>query len=74
MDPESPSPQQSDEMRQLDRLRLELVSEFAERLPASVVDARFDAIVAEFEQAPVRTFIPVLARRRLRDVLAAALD
>ena len=73
MDPESSSMQQSDEQRQLDRLRDELLLEFGDRLSPSVVDARFEAIVGEFEQAQVRTFIPVLARRRLRLVLADAL-
>jgi hypothetical protein len=72
MHQETPSTQQSDEQRQLDRLRHELMAEFGQRLDSSVVDARFDAIVGEFQKAPVRTFIPVLARRRLRRLLAAA--
>ncbi len=66
----SPSLEQSDEQRQLDRLRAEIMSEFGDRLSPAVVDDRFDAIVRDFEQAPVRSFIPVLARRRLRHELA----
>lgn len=74
MDPESPSMEQSDEQRQLERLREEILAEFGQRLPTTVVDARFEAIVRDFEQAPVRSFIPVLARRRLRLELASAQD
>ena len=72
MDPTSLSTKQSDEQRQLDDLHRELMTEFGARLAPSVIDARFAAIVAEFEQAPVRTFVPVLARRRLRQMLARA--
>ncbi len=60
---------QDDEQRQLASARRDLVQEFSGRLPADEVGARFDAIVAEFEGAPVRTFVPVLARRRVRQVL-----
>ena len=60
---------QEDELRQLEHAKRELVVEFRDRLPAEQVTARFDRIVAEFEGAPVRTFIPVLARRRVRQEL-----
>ena len=59
---------QNDELRQLESVRSELLREFAARAPD--VNARFDAIVQEFDGAPVRTFVPVLARRRLREELS----
>ena len=62
-----------DEQRQLESARRDLVTEFQDRLSADQVSARFDAIVAEFHGAPVRTFIPVLARRRAkRELLTSA--
>lgn len=54
-----------DEVRQLEELRRELLHDFVEIAPARV-NAMFDAVVAGFETAPIRTFVPVLARRRLR--------
>jgi hypothetical protein len=60
-----------DEQRQLEHVRRELVDEFGDRLPPSELDARFGAIVREFDEAPVRTFVPVLARRRARQLLSA---
>ncbi len=60
-----------DEQRQLQSVRKEAVEEFGARLPAEVVLARFDDIVARFDGAPVRTFVPVLARRALREELRA---
>ena len=61
-----------DEKRQLDAVREDAVRELAGRLPAEAIQARFEAIVADFAQAPVRTYVPVLVRRRLRDELAKA--
>ena len=58
-----------DEQRLLDAARAALVSEFAGRLPATEVDARFGEIVAEFQTAPVRGFVPVLAQRKARERL-----
>ena len=69
MTQQKPSTRQDDEQRQLESARRDLVLEFSGRLPADEVEARFDAIVSEFEHAPVRTFVPVLARRRVRQVL-----
>jgi hypothetical protein len=57
-----------DEQRQIDALRAQLVEEYA-HLGADVVSARFAAVVADFDDAPVRTFVPLLAQRRLRDEL-----
>lgn len=58
-----------DEQRQLDAARAALVSEFAGRLPEGEVAARFADIVREFEAAPIRGFVPVLAQRRARERL-----
>ena len=59
---------QDDELRQLESVRSELLREFGAR--PDDVNARFDAIVHEFDGAPVRTFVPVLARRRVREELS----
>jgi hypothetical protein len=61
-----------DEQRQLESARRDLVQEFQDRLAPEQVSSRFDAIVDEFDGAPVRTFIPVLARRRARRELATS--
>ena len=63
---------QDDEKRQLESLRIDLQREFEGRMPAEEVSARFDAIVGEFDGAPVRTFVPVLARRRVRQEMTGA--
>ena len=62
---------QDDEQRQLDAVREDLLREYSGLAP-EMVNARFHAIVAEFEGAPVRSFVPVLAQRRLRQVLQDA--
>jgi hypothetical protein len=56
----------------LESARRDLVQEFQDRLAPEQVSSRFDAIVDEFDGAPVRTFIPVLARRRARRELATS--
>ena len=58
-----------DEQRQLAVARQALVSEFAGRLPEDEVAARFGDIVQEFDAAPIRGFVPVLAQRRARERL-----
>lgn len=58
-----------DEQRQLEAARAALVSEFAGRLPEDEVAARFGEIVAEFQTAPIRGFVPVLAQRKARERL-----
>ena len=58
-----------DEQRQLDAARAALVSEFAGRLPETEVADRFSDIVREFEAAPIRGFVPVLAQRKTRERL-----
>ncbi len=67
--PDVPAQPEEDERRQLESAKQDLVLEFGDRLPGDQLAARFDAIVAEFEGAPVRTYIPVLARRRVRQEL-----
>ncbi len=59
---------QDDEQRQLNAVREDLLREYSGLAP-EMVNARLRAIVAEFEGAPVRSFVPVLAQRRLRQVL-----
>ena len=58
-----------DEQRQLDSARAALVSEFEGRLPADQVAGRFADIVREFDAAPIRGFVPVLAQRKTRERL-----
>ena len=60
-----------DEQRQLEAARAALVTEFAGRLPEDEVAGRFGEIVQEFETAPIRGFVPVLAQRRTRERLRA---
>ena len=60
-----------DEQRQLESARRALVTEFAGLVPEDQVEQRFSALVAEFEGAPVRSFVPVLVRRRAREQLRA---
>ena len=55
-----------DEQRQLAAACRDLVVEFGERLPEAEVASRFEGIVRRYEQAPIRTFIPVLAQREAR--------
>lgn len=66
------SNERRDEQRQLESARRDLVTEFQDRLPSDLVSSRFDEIVAEFDEAPVRTFVPVLARRRAQRDLSGS--
>ena len=58
-----------DETRQLQRACQDLVREFGGRLPEDAVKARFEEIVDRFRDAPVRSFVPVLAGRAAREQL-----
>ena len=60
---------QQDEDRQLARVREELIREFGAGVSEQVVDEHFRALVARFDGAPVRTFVPVLAQRAAREKL-----
>ena len=63
---------EEDEQRQLESARMALVTEFAGRVPAEEVDRRFTELVGEFAGAPVRSFVPVLVRRRAREQLKSS--
>ena len=58
-----------DEQRQFDEVLRALVAEFAGRLSQEEVSARFAEIVRDFDAAPIRGFVPVLAQRRARERL-----
>ncbi|MCW2680996.1 MAG: hypothetical protein JWM62_2397 [Frankiales bacterium] len=58
-----------DEQRQLEAARAALVSEFSGRLTEDEVAARLADILQEFEGAPIRGFIPVIAQRKARERL-----
>ena len=60
---------QQDEERQLARVREDLLREFGAQLSETVVDEHFHDLVARFDGAPVRTFVPVLAQRATRERL-----
>ena len=60
---------QQDEERQLQRVRDELIREFGAGLSEQVVEEHFCALVRDFEGAPVRAFVPVLAQRAARERL-----
>ena len=55
-----------DEERQLQSACQDLVIEFGERLQHGDVAARFAEIVRRYDDAPIRTFVPVLAQREAR--------
>ncbi len=55
-----------DEQRQLRSACDDLVVEFGERLEQSEVAARFEGIVRRYDDAPIRTYVPVLAQREAR--------
>lgn len=58
-----------DERRQIESLHAELLREYGQELGEQTVTARFQAIVADFDSAPVRAFVPLLAQRRVRQEL-----
>ena len=58
-----------DDETTLQHARADVVRRYGDRRPD--VAEQFDAIVAEFDSVPVRTFVPVLAERRLRRLLDA---
>jgi arsenate reductase len=55
--------------RRLEQLLPTLVEEFEATKPAEEIRACADAILGEFADAPVRTFVLTLAERRARDCL-----
>lgn len=61
-----------DERRQIESLRAEVLREYGQQLGERAVAERFNAIVADFDDARVRTFVPLLAQRRLHQELRQA--
>ena len=55
--------------RRLEQLLPRLVAEFADTKPAEEIRACADAILSEFDDVPVRSFVLTLAERRVRDCL-----
>ncbi len=62
-----------DEQRQLDGVRAALLREFGDRLSPDEVSARFDDVVSGFQGAPIRTYVPVLTQRQVRQQLESGL-
>jgi len=60
---------QDDEIRQLASVQADLQREFSARLSADQVDRRFRETVERFAGAPIRSFVPVLAQRSVRQEL-----
>lgn len=58
----------TDEKRQLEHVRQDLLREFA-ALPQAQVDEAFARVVEGYTRAPVRSFVPVLAAREARQLL-----
>jgi len=69
-----PGPHRDDEQRQLAGVCADLVREFGEQLGTEQVQQRFAATVSRFDGAPIRSFVPVLARRCARQELRRALE
>jgi arsenate reductase len=55
--------------RRLEQLLPRLAQEFADTKPAEEIRACTDAILSEFDDSPVRSFVLTLAERRARDCL-----
>jgi arsenate reductase len=60
----------SGHQRRLAQLLPSLVEEFAETKPTEEIRACADAILSEFDDAPVRSFVQALAHRMARECLA----
>lgn len=61
-----------DEHRQLERLHAQLIEEYGPVVGADVVTQHLSAVLADFAEAPVRTFVPLLANRMARRELESA--
>lgn len=62
----------SEERRHLDAVERDLVTEFAATLTAGEVARRFAEVVHAFDGAPIRDFVPVLARKQARQEMRDA--
>lgn len=58
-----------DERRQLEHARRALLTEFAGTRDPQLVERSFSTIVRQFDDAPIRSFVPVLVRRAVRQQL-----
>lgn len=56
--------------RRLGQLLPSLVEQFGEAKPAEEIRACADAVLSEFDDAPVRSFVLTVAERRIRDCLS----
>ena len=63
---------EDDEQRQLERLQAQLLDEYGPVVGPEVVTERLSAVVADFADAPVRAFVPLLANRMARRELQGA--
>ncbi|MCW2599078.1 MAG: hypothetical protein JWM02_907 [Frankiales bacterium] len=57
-----------DESRQIEHVKEDLLREFA-ALPEAVVTEEVSQMLRHFTRAPVRSFVPVLVRRGVRERL-----
>jgi hypothetical protein len=64
--------QQVDEAVQLSTVRAALQRRFAGRVSDEVIRLEVDQGLAEFSEAPVRTFIPVLLQKQVTERLRRA--
>lgn len=58
-----------DDQAQLRHARESVMRKYVDLAEPADIGARFDEIVADFDGAPIRAYVPVLAERRLREVL-----
>jgi len=58
--------------RRLAQLLPSLVDEFGESKPAEEIRGCADAILSEFDDVPIRSFVLTIAERRIRDCLRAS--
>lgn len=60
---------EQNEQRQVERVRQDLLAEYAQRVSASVVDEQLGQVMDGLRRAPVRDFVPTLAHRGARERL-----
>ena len=60
------------EARDIELVARRLIAEFTPALPADVVGDCLEQAVAEFTNAPVRRYVPLLVERRVRQLLRRA--
>lgn len=59
----------ADEQSQLDQVERALLTKYGDRVPPEQISADVRAGLAEFADARIRTFLPVLLQKRLTDQL-----